>query len=417
MEGECRVAPGRQMLQRVIGAARHIGELYRLELPERGQVRKRDIERFLPSAPVVVEVGAHVGTDTAAMARRWRDGEIHAFEPVPALYRRLKAKVRRFDNVRTYQLALAARSAETVMHVSGGRSDASSSILRPDEHLAVHPEVTFDQTITVHAVTLDEWSTDNAVTPDLLWLDAQGAELQILASGTSTLGSVAAIYTEVSIRRNYAGGVLYPELVSWLRGQGFIPAMERIAWADGSHGPTVETCSSPDSANRLPGPVSPVDRGDALREPEHPLMPDLGVRKEGPHVAEGRHPNLPEEFGARLWVGPREPPPRSEVPQQPQLHPLGKPVHERGEQVRFDEEALVGRLDEVGPPDPPALVSELLLSLTRVEMFDQRVAEDDVEGSVREWEPTGIGHDIAVSVVDALGRVEVHEDEPGELRS
>lgn len=223
------------MLQRALGFARHRAELYGLELPEKGQVRKGEIERFLPAAPVVVEAGAHVGNDTAAMARRWADGAIHAFEPIPALYRRLVAKVQRYDNVRTYQLALAAASDEVVMHVSGGRSDASSSILRPDKHLTLHPDVTFDHTVTVRAVTLDEWADEHRVEPDLLWLDAQGAELQILQSGTSTLDSVSAIYTEVSLQDNYADGVRYPNLASWLRTHGFKPVIERIAWADGGN--------------------------------------------------------------------------------------------------------------------------------------------------------------------------------------
>jgi 2-O-methyltransferase len=225
----------RVALRRAGGFLRQQADLRGLELPEKGQIRKDQIKRFLPPAPVVVEAGAHVGVDTVAMARRWKGSTVHAFEPVPALYRRLAARARRYPNVSTYALALAARSGEVLMNVSGGRSDASSSILAPLEHLRLHPDVTFDELVTVPATTLDEWAGEHGVQPDLLWLDAQGAELQILQSGAATLRRVSAVYTEVSVVHNYAGGVLYPELASWLGARGFEPVIERIAWADGGN--------------------------------------------------------------------------------------------------------------------------------------------------------------------------------------
>jgi FkbM family methyltransferase len=223
------------VLGRAVGFVRQKADRYGLELPERGQVRKSEMKRFLPSTPVVVEAGAHVGIDTAAMARRWKSSRIHAFEPIPALYQKLVAHTRRYSNVTTYPVALAARSGEVMMNISSGRSDASSSILQPLEHLTIHPDVTFEKSIAVRTITLDEWASEHAVDPDLLWLDAQGAELQILESGVSTLNSVSAIYTEVSIVQNYSGGTLYRDLASWLRVHGFKPVIERIAWADGGN--------------------------------------------------------------------------------------------------------------------------------------------------------------------------------------
>ena len=223
------------MMRTTMGIVRRQAELCGFELPEKGRVRKRQIERFLPPTPHVVEAGAHIGIDTASMARRWRHGRIYAFEPVPALYRQLLTRVRRFGNVSTYQLALAGTSGELSMNVSSGGSDGSSSLLRPQEHLRFHPNVTFDDVITVQATTLDEWASAHSVKPDLLWLDAQGAELQILRSGTSVLESVAAIYTEVSLVQNYSDGPLYPELASWLSRFGFKPVIERIAWTDGGN--------------------------------------------------------------------------------------------------------------------------------------------------------------------------------------
>src|SRR2546422_11653416 len=84
------------------------------------------IAQFLPPNPIVVEAGAHVGTDTLAMSRRWPDGHIHAFEPVPELFEQLHASVARQRNVTCYPLALSAATGGATMYVSGGASDARS---------------------------------------------------------------------------------------------------------------------------------------------------------------------------------------------------------------------------------------------------------------------------------------------------
>ena len=185
---------------------------------------------------MIVEAGAHTGTDTAAMARRWRRAQIHAFEPVPDVYDRLEGRTRQFANVYRYSIALAASAGTEQMYVSGGESDGSSSLLAPDDHLRSHPGVRFDQQISVETSTLDEWSASRGVpTVDLLWLDAQGAELDILRGGQGLLPSVTAIYTEVSILANYKGGVLYPELYEYLLTAGFVAVSVQIAWEDGGN--------------------------------------------------------------------------------------------------------------------------------------------------------------------------------------
>jgi hypothetical protein len=40
----------------------------------------------LGDRPTIVEAGAHSGLDTVYLSRLFRDGAVHAFEPVPDLY-------------------------------------------------------------------------------------------------------------------------------------------------------------------------------------------------------------------------------------------------------------------------------------------------------------------------------------------
>src|SRR4051812_16786630 len=92
----------------------------------------------LPDDPVVVEAGAHIGRDTVRLAHAWPLGHVHAFEPVPAVYAQLRRNVSHLRNVTTYPLAAAEAAGTAVLHVSGGASDGSSSLLAPAAHLDVH---------------------------------------------------------------------------------------------------------------------------------------------------------------------------------------------------------------------------------------------------------------------------------------
>jgi FkbM family methyltransferase len=192
------------------------------------------IAEHLPPAPIVLEAGAHVGRDTVRMARLWPHGTIHAFEPLPSVFATLRRNTAGLRNVHLHPLALAAASGTATIHVSGGASDGSSSLLPPMAHLEYHPEVTFGEQVEVETVTLDEWAERERIARiDLLWLDLQGLEPLVLQSGERTLAGVSAIHTEVNLVENYAGGVLYDELRTWLEARGFTVIAEDLRWEDG----------------------------------------------------------------------------------------------------------------------------------------------------------------------------------------
>ncbi len=207
--------------------------LSRCSRRNRGIVRKEEIARYLPEDPVVLEAGAHIGVDTREMSALWPRGAIHAFEPIPAIFERLVANTRRLPNVRCYPLALGDRNGRARMYVSGGGSDGASSLLAPKEHLTEHPDVTFEGTIEVQTVTIDDWARDHGIERvDLLWLDMQGYELAAMRAGERVLSSVRAIYTEVSLREVYEAAPLYAEVRTWLESRGFRAACEALPWRD-----------------------------------------------------------------------------------------------------------------------------------------------------------------------------------------
>ena len=194
---------------------------------------KSIIGKHLPDNAVIVEAGAHKGTDTAEMAYRWPDAIIHAFEPVPEIYKILTLNTGRYSNVKTYQLALSDRNGFAKFHTSEGTSDESGSLLTPKEHLKIHPTVKFNKEIKVRTIMLDSWAKENNISKvDFMWLDMQGMELKVLKKSKIIFPNVKLLYTEINLKETYKGVDLYSEYKQWLVSNGMTLIFENTYWKD-----------------------------------------------------------------------------------------------------------------------------------------------------------------------------------------
>jgi FkbM family methyltransferase len=198
-----------------------------------GIIEKKYINKFLPRNPTIVEAGAHIGSDTIEMSKIWRKGEIHAFEPVPYLYKQLIQNTKDIQNIKCYSMALSDKEGNSKIFISSGNSNASSSLLKPKEHLLYHPDVIFQENLIIQTTTLDLWASANDINRvDLLWLDLQGYEPLKLRVSPKILKTVKVIYTEVNLKELYQGAILYPEFSQWLNQQGFSVKREELPWED-----------------------------------------------------------------------------------------------------------------------------------------------------------------------------------------
>lgn len=198
-----------------------------------GIISKDLIRKFLPRNPVIVEAGAHKGWDTIEISRLWPHAMIHCFEPVPELYDLLVKNTSCCKNVFCYPLALSDITGNRKMFISSGASDASSSLMQPEEHLSVHPDVLFEKDIMIKTITLDDWAMERGIERvDFLWLDMQGHELAVMKASKKTFQTARVIQTEVSLLEVYKGAPLYPEVRQWLQRQGFYIEREELPWKD-----------------------------------------------------------------------------------------------------------------------------------------------------------------------------------------
>jgi len=197
-------------------------------------LHKSSLLKILPPDPVILEAGACSGEDTVELSKFWSQGEIHAFEPVPALYRSLLGRTKGRKNVYCYPLGLSGTSGWQQMHISGGRNENSSSLLAPaEEYFEFHSGITFSHAATVPTTTLSEWARNNDVRKiDFMWLDMQGGELEALASSPEIVRTATAIYSEVWLKRLYQGCPTYQEFREFMEAQGFVVSLEMFPYQD-----------------------------------------------------------------------------------------------------------------------------------------------------------------------------------------
>lgn len=185
------------------------------------------VKKYLPSRPVIVEAGAYEGDETLFLSNNWHGRcKIYSFEPVPHLYNIAKTNTQSHSNIILYNLALGASCGAKPFYLSNLGDNptvtASSSLLKPKDHLVYSPDTYFNNHIEVECTTLDEWARNNNVEAiDLLWFDLQGSELDVMKASPFIMKNVKAVLTEVEFVEAYEGQALYSDIKEWLESQGF----------------------------------------------------------------------------------------------------------------------------------------------------------------------------------------------------
>ncbi len=194
-----------------------------------GDTSKIPISRIssfvLTDSPVIIEAGAFDGQDTKRFLATWPNCKIFAFEPVPNLAEGLLKLFDGEERVSVIEKSVVGGiSREVTMYTfqSDSAPNGSSSILQPTGHLDRQPTIDLAKTIKVTGVTLDDWAESHGVgAVDILWLDLQGAELDVLRSSTSLLRRTRIVHVEISDEPLYLGAAVKQEVIDFLHTKGF----------------------------------------------------------------------------------------------------------------------------------------------------------------------------------------------------
>ncbi len=159
------------------------------------------VQRLLTEDDVFWDVGANVGYFTlvaaTALANR---GQIVAFEPGKNAYARLteNLSLNSYRNIQTFPVAVTDREGEAVLHLAGDIADSSASLYQAAQTQAGQE--------VCRTVALDHFlDAEGLRPPDLIKLDAEGAELAVLQGAQGLLAASPPLWLMEMEEKNLRG--------------------------------------------------------------------------------------------------------------------------------------------------------------------------------------------------------------------
>jgi FkbM family methyltransferase len=166
---------------------------------------------------VLFEIGSHFGLDTKEFLAT--TSNIHCFEPDPRNIKMFKSldlpvKLNEFavsnvDGNMDFYLSSGSvyESKYGPTHqeiVNNNDWSSSSSLKKPKNHINETPWVKFDLVVNVETKRLDTYAMQNNITKiDFIWMDVQGAELDVIMGMGNLKNNIKYIYTEYSDKELY----------------------------------------------------------------------------------------------------------------------------------------------------------------------------------------------------------------------
>ena len=165
----------------------------------------------------IVHIGAHYGEEIQEYVDNGIQ-KITVFEPLSKNFDILANRMKNVNaDIQGHQVALGSKKGTAKMFVSSGDGQ-SSSILKPKQHLELHPDVSFNGTEEVEVCLLDEYDVGDS---NFINIDVQGYELEVFRGGKKTLEKIDYIYCEVNRDEVYEGNAMVEDMDEFLDAYGF----------------------------------------------------------------------------------------------------------------------------------------------------------------------------------------------------
>jgi FkbM family methyltransferase len=164
------------------------------------------LEGLLRPEDVVFDIGANYGLFSWRIAESVRSGEIHLFEPNPALFRCLQKTARRHSgfSLHLHRFAVGEQDGTAIFHVPVSQASMHGSLERHEWGMerGIFPDALAQE---VELRSIDSVVTELRVQRlDLLKIDVEGTESDVVAGMRSTLTSLRPriVMCETSLRSN-----------------------------------------------------------------------------------------------------------------------------------------------------------------------------------------------------------------------
>ncbi len=188
----------------------------------------RFARKVLPQRPVICDIGSRDAIEGIYLLRQLGGRSLHVFEPNPRaaeLCRRNLAQAMR-RSVEFNEVAVSDRRGEMKFYavdpvLSANKDIGFSSLFRINPEYTRRRGSVVHEELVVSGTTLDDYFIGKEQ-PDLLWVDVEGAELQVFRGASRVLGGVSLIHTEVSFRPMQISKPLFWDIHEHLTHCGFL---------------------------------------------------------------------------------------------------------------------------------------------------------------------------------------------------
>jgi len=178
--------------------------------------------------PVICEVGSRDALDGIDLLKTLNGKHLHVFEANPEAIPRCRASIdaaELAEAVTLNSLAVSDSVGTTTFFpidqdCSSQKDIGFSSMFKLSTAYLKNRTTAVQKEITVNTTTLDTYFSDKEP-PDVLWIDAEGAEMMVLRGASKTLYAVKALHIEVAFRAMHQGRPLFWEVDRFLNERGF----------------------------------------------------------------------------------------------------------------------------------------------------------------------------------------------------
>ncbi|HWF48576.1 MAG TPA: FkbM family methyltransferase [Bryobacteraceae bacterium] len=184
-------------------------------------------KRVLDHHPIICDIGSRDALEGIYLFQQLNAQEVHVFEPNPAAAKICRENLAGFTDVNASfnQVAVTDKTGQLKFYpVNPGLSENKdigfSSLFRINPDYTKRRGQVVQDEVIVEATTLDAYFSGKQ-SPDLLWVDVEGAELEVLQGAANILNYVKLIHIEVSFRPMQIGKPLFWKIERFLAKENF----------------------------------------------------------------------------------------------------------------------------------------------------------------------------------------------------
>lgn len=171
---------------------------------------------------VIFDIGARDCCQTLELSDWFPEAEIFAFEPIAKSAEWCRKNIKERQNIYFFETVISNSNDKIDFYqVVNGNIGASSLLKKNNNHQYgsqyVQEKIQIDSTKASSFI-----EKQNIKNVDLIWMDVQGAEIEVLKSFENKINTVKAIHTEVGLSQIYEKATIKNELIEYMKKQNFI---------------------------------------------------------------------------------------------------------------------------------------------------------------------------------------------------